>query len=199
MPLSEFPSIQERILLCQRLNFIHRKYIHWPSVLKIVILDPFFRLIVVSFQAIAENEGELSRRPPRKPSEKSKCIICMSDKSISLLPREAVYLIESRLIVNLCFRNNYWDFQIAAFLCQERTPFGEGDTEGMLASNRLHLVVSKGDGSEIIVESISLVPSWSSPNEGEEMTKKKTATRSASNGNVRAIFWFTKNIFNQPG
>ena len=35
--------------------------------------------------------------------------------------------------------------------------------------------------------------------EGEEMTKKTIMTKSASDGNVRAIFWFTKNIFNPPG
>ena len=67
---------------------------------------------------------------------------------------------ESQLIVNYFFENEYWNFQIPAFLCQERTPFREGDMEGMSASNRLSLVESEGGGSEIFV------PSWSLPREG---------------------------------
>ena len=66
--------------------------------------------------------------------------------------------------------------------------------EGEISVPKHHvMLVCKGE------ESLSFKPRYTMVYEGEEMTKKATTTRSASDGNVRAIFWFMKNIFNPPG
>ena len=56
-----------------------------------------------------------------------------------------------------------------------------------------HALVREGE------ESLSFKPHCTMVCEGKEMTKKTTTTISASDRNVRPIFWFTKNVFNPPG